>query len=162
MLEIQGGNVKPRSKKIRLDLEERLQLPPVPQHFYVKVLTKRQQRARKRAACPICKKQIQAGQRSVHERRCKGDKPHKCEIKGCDKAFVTKSGLTVHMREHTGSRPYKCKHEDCVAKGTAFTISSNLNVHMRVHTGERPYKCKKCGRGFSQSIHAKACKCTMK
>jgi hypothetical protein len=153
-----GARFEPKGKEDAAEAAPTM-LPP-PLSYVVKVLTKKQQRARKRAACPICKKMVQAINKSAHERRCKGDKPHKCKIKDCDKAFVTKYELGVHMRVHTGSRPHKCKHKDCIAKGTAFAQSGNLTKHMRVHTGERPYKCKKCGRGFSHSGNVKACKCT--
>ena len=69
----------------------------------------------------------------VHERAHTGEKPFKCRVEGCDKAFATGYGLKSHTRTHTGEKPYKCPHEEC---GKAFKTSGDLQKHVRTHTGE--------------------------
>lgn len=69
----------------------------------------------------------------VHERAHTGEKPFKCRVDNCDKAFATGYGLKSHTRTHTGEKPYKCPHDDC---GKAFKTSGDLQKHVRTHTGE--------------------------
>ena len=68
----------------------------------------------------------------VHERAHTGEKPFKCRVEGCDKAFATGYGLKSHTRTHTGEKPYKCPNEEC---GKAFKTSGDLQKHVRTHTG---------------------------
>ncbi|CAL1289453.1 unnamed protein product, partial [Larinioides sclopetarius] len=81
-----------------------------------------------------------------------GDRPFKCTIEGCGKAFATGYGLKSHTRVHTGETPYKCP--GC---NRAFTTSNIRKVHLRTHTGERPYICKEegCGRAFASATNYK-------
>jgi len=76
----------------------------------------------------ICHRIVQ-----VHERAHTGEKPFKCRVDGCDKAFATGYGLKSHTRTHTGEKPYKCPNEEC---GKAFKTSGDLQKHVRTHTGE--------------------------
>ena len=69
----------------------------------------------------------------VHERAHTGEKPFKCRVEGCDKAFATGYGLKSHTRTHTGEKPYKCSHDGC---GKAFKTSGDLQKHVRTHTGQ--------------------------
>ena len=69
----------------------------------------------------------------VHERAHTGEKPFKCRVENCDKAFATGYGLKSHTRTHTGEKPYKCPHDEC---GKAFKTSGDLQKHVRTHTGE--------------------------
>ena len=73
----------------------------------------------------------------VHERAHTGEKPFKCGVEGCDKAFATGYGLKSHTRTHTGEKPYKCPNEEC---GKAFKTSGDLQKHVRTHTGEDDYQ----------------------
>ena len=82
-----------------------------------------------------------------------GERPFKCNFKGCDAAFAHSSSLKAHKRRrHTGERPYKCDVEGCDA---AFAASSNLVTHKRRHIGEKPYKCdvEGCDAAFAACGH---------
>jgi hypothetical protein len=82
-----------------------------------------------------------------------GDKPYKCNIDGCGKAFKTQQSLDIHnMQIHTGERPYTCSWKGC---DYACVQKHTLNVHMLTHTGEKPYKCdvNGCAGAFTCSHH---------
>ena len=84
----------------------------------------------------------------LHQRRHKGDKPHKC--KDCNMAFVQQCHLSIHRRIHTGEKPYKC--ELCPQK---FKQPSHLTTHMRIHTNDKPFACNHCDASFSQTSSLK-------
>ena len=69
----------------------------------------------------------------IHERSHTGDKPFKCEMENCSRAFATSYGLKSHVRVHTGEKPYKCPIADCMK---AFKTSGDLQKHIRTHTGK--------------------------
>lgn len=67
----------------------------------------------------------------VHRRVHQEEKPHKCEVEGCDKAFKTPAELSRHAFRHTGEKPHKC--DQCEK---AFIRYDDLKRHYRIHTGE--------------------------
>ena len=80
----------------------------------------------------------QSFQLSNPNKKNAGDKPFKCDFKGCTYASSRSDDLVKHKRKHTGERPYKCPFEGC---RDAFKQNIHLVAHIRLHTGERPYIC---------------------
>ena len=66
----------------------------------------------------------------VHRRVHQEEKPHKCDVVGCDKAFKTPAELSRHAFRHTGEKPHKCDQCD-----KAFIRYDDLKRHYRIHTG---------------------------
>lgn len=87
----------------------------------------------------------------VHERAHTGEKPFKCRVDGCDKAFATGYGLKSHTRTHTGEKPYKCPQDEC---GKAFKTSGDLQKHVRTHTGEDDYPLMDKVEHHSENYHS--------
>ena len=67
----------------------------------------------------------------VHRRVHQEEKPHKCDVEGCDKAFKTPAELSRHAFRHTGEKPHKCDQCD-----KAFIRYDDLKRHYRIHTGK--------------------------
>ena len=94
--------------------------------------------------CEICgKKQANNAQlrrhiRHVHE----GKKNIKCDIPGCDKAFVDNKGLKYHKKAHDGVRL------DCDFCDKDFANDLSLKAHVdRIHKGIKKYRpCPHCGK----------------
>ena len=77
----------------------------------------------------------------VHRRVHQEEKPHKCDVEGCDKAFKTPAELSRHAFRHTGEKPHKCDQCD-----KAFIRYDDLKRHYRIHTGRyfMYYNCTVC------------------
>ncbi|KAJ4394425.1 hypothetical protein N0V93_003643 [Gnomoniopsis smithogilvyi] len=73
-------------------------------------------------------------------------RPHRCDEKGCNKAFKTADSLKVHKQNvHSESKPYVCP-----ICGKAFKDSSNFSKHKATHSNEKPWVCRT--RGCSESF----------
>ncbi len=81
----------------------------------------------------------------------RGDRPHKCPVKGCNYSAKGTGHLKRHIRTHTGEKPFKCPWDDCPY---ASSQSTHLTAHMRKHTGERPFNCPVAGCSKYLSAHA--------
>jgi len=89
--------------------------------------------------------------KSVKEERNEGNvrvvgkkTPFFCEIPGCGKNFVLKTGLAAHIKiVHNKERPYVCPEEGC---GKSFGWKASLKGHIRiVHMQTKPFVCDKLG-----------------
>ncbi|XP_055321894.1 zinc finger protein GLI4-like [Sitodiplosis mosellana] len=74
----------------------------------------------------------------IHMRVHSGEKPNKCQFKGCDKSFSRLENLKIHRRSHTGERPYGCSYVGCTK---VFSNSSDRAKHQRTHFDAKPYAC---------------------
>ena len=72
--------------------------------------------------------------RAHHKRTHSRERPYKCDVDGCDKAFTQSGTLAQHKHTHTGEKPYKCDVDGC---DKAFAYSNKLARHKRTHTGQR-------------------------
>ncbi|XP_036384123.1 zinc finger protein GLIS3-like, partial [Megalops cyprinoides] len=78
----------------------------------------------------------------IHMRVHSGEKPNKCTVEGCQKAFSRLENLKIHLRSHTGEKPYLCQHPNC---HKAFSNSSDRAKHQRTHLDTKPYACQILG-----------------
>ncbi|KAJ7576464.1 zinc finger protein [Mycena floridula] len=62
-----------------------------------------------------------------------GERPFRCSVPDCDKAFLDSTALKNHSVVHTGYRPFKCPKCHRV-----FARKSQLKTHQSVHTREKP------------------------
>lgn len=75
----------------------------------------------------------------VHVRTHTKEKPHLCNVEGCNKSFSRAENLKIHTRSHSGEKPYKCPIEGCIK---AYSNSSDRFKHTRTHSTDKPYFCK--------------------
>lgn len=57
-----------------------------------------------------------------------GEKPYRCDIDGCDRAYAQSNDLLKHKKTHIGELVYKCTM--CT---DAFRLQSELRDHYQVH-----------------------------
>jgi len=95
----------------------------------------------------------------IHARTHTGEKPFRCNEKGCNYASAQSHDLVKHhMRKHTGEKPFRCNEKDC---NYACVQSNDLVKHARTHTGEKPYRCNEkdcnyaCANKNNLVIHAR-------
>lgn len=82
---------------------------------------------------------------NIHKRTHEGEKPFNCHI--CSKKFNEKGNLKIHLRIHTQEKPYKCEFNGCMAN---FRTYGHLKDHFSTHVDIRRYKCDYCGVSFSR------------
>jgi len=76
-----------------------------------------------------------------------------CTWSGCDKGFVTRSGLTMHLRKHDGYKKYTCRQDGC---GKKFASKGGMDSHYLTHfekknyyvASEFPFVCKICKKAL--------------
>lgn len=61
------------------------------------------------------------------------DRPYKCEVSFCSRAFKRHEHLKRHMKMHSGERPFRCTYPGCFK---SFSRSDNLTQHYRTHNLE--------------------------
>ncbi|XP_072023074.1 uncharacterized protein [Amphiura filiformis] len=71
------------------------------------------------------------------------EKPFKCTIPNCDKAFSRRDKLNDHARTHLYYEPFHCRF---CPKG--FFRKDNLKDHEVLHTKDYRFKCDRCPKGF--------------
>lgn len=81
-----------------------------------------------------------------------GEKPFKCSVENCDKAFISKGKLNSHLNQHYGIKPYSCTYPGCEKK---YNGLSRLTIHLRTHTGVKPFTCPNCGKSFNEKGNMK-------
>ncbi|KAK2722098.1 hypothetical protein QYM36_002598 [Artemia franciscana] len=74
----------------------------------------------------------------MHMRVHSGEKPNKCPVMECPKAFSRLENLKIHLRSHTGEKPYACQFQGCQK---TFSNSSDRAKHQRTHIDTKPYAC---------------------
>lgn len=127
--------------------------------------------------CPHCGKlvkNIRSHIRDVHKRL----KKFGCDM--CDKKFVTRHALTQHFRVHSDERPYKCsvpgcdkafkllcqvkQHQerhgpkgDCVCDICGLNLASKYSLvqHKKTHFNIGTFKCDECNASFSMPNYLK-------
>ncbi|KAF5297331.1 hypothetical protein FQA39_LY12170 [Lamprigera yunnana] len=80
------------------------------------------------------------------------DRPYKCHVTNCDKAFMRPNLLNTHLRKHIGVKMEhitKSRNHVCSVCGKAFYGALAFTTHMRSHT-QKPYQCEytNCGKNF--------------
>ena len=84
---------------------------------------------------------------------CFRQKPFKCDIDGCDKAFKRKDQLTRHMRSHITDKSFLCDYENC---HKAFATDAHLRRHKKTHISLERYTCDICHMSFHKKTQLRA------
>lgn len=81
-----------------------------------------------------------------------GEKPYKCNVQNCNKAFKAYGHLSDHLKRHFDIRPFEC--DFCKA---TFSRRNTLKTHLMTHTGEKPFSCSfpGCPKRFSEKGNMK-------
>ncbi|KAF8567373.1 hypothetical protein P879_04763 [Paragonimus westermani] len=77
-----------------------------------------------------------------------------CSEPGCDRFFLSRSGLVAHEETHKRNRKYKCTFSGC---GGEFPFKSHLERHKLTHKSKRPTFCcfyRGCDKVIVRSLHA--------
>lgn len=102
--------------------------------------------------CDYCGKDIKEKQElKLHIMRLHtSERPYKCDIENCKKAFLTATLLKIHKDTvHFNVRRYKCSECD-----QTFKRKPSLNVHMQnQHVVAGQKMCPTCGEYFNQKIN---------
>lgn len=108
--------------------------------------------------CDICQEKFKSkAVCNEHIKVTHGEKPYKCDIDGCTKAFLSRRGLNGHKELHRKNGKYLCR--TC---NTSFGTQQTLKNHMLTHSDEKNIPCDYCGRTFRRTNectrHKKTCK----
>ncbi|XP_061912431.1 zinc finger protein 85-like isoform X3 [Entelurus aequoreus] len=100
-----------------------------------------------RHTCSYCGKSFSASSIKRHTLIHTGERPFKCDVPECDKAFLSAVEVKKHVLTfHSSERPFKC--EIC-QKG--FITLGLLNSHAKIHSGKKPFVCNICLKAFPKS-----------
>jgi len=111
-------------------------------------------------SCKYCRFQsYKKTKLEIHLRGHTGERPFKCNIDGCSKAFFLKPHLQNHLRIHANEKPFICTN--CKSQ---FRTKAQLSRHHRaIHDKSNfKYDCSFCderfrlkseARGHMQNVH---------
>lgn len=78
------------------------------------------------------------------------ERPFKCTIEGCEKAFKQDGQLNRHILTHSSEQNYSC--DVC---GIKIKSKYYLNQHRKIHFYDKRFKCDECDMTFARPIYIK-------